>query len=147
MSEPTVDELRAQADRDETLCRLIERHLGREFASTLGIELPPKPDVFDELASAQYGAEFAARRLAWLESRLDERNRRAEANERIRRDREAGISRFIPPGLTLDDLADVALSTPAAVMELQEERVERQAAERQEATERVERELAGRGRA
>jgi hypothetical protein len=129
--------------RDETICRLIERRLGGTYSRTLGVELPRLAGD-DRLSHAQYRAELVARRRAWLEDRFNETKRREEIRADLSRAQGQGLSRFIHPGRSLDDLIETMLDTPAAFQELREQRRARESVAHEDTLLRVESEIAQR---
>jgi hypothetical protein len=112
VSEPTAEELRAAAERDETEARLLEQALdrldpsGRPYARRLGIELPALRSD-DDLGRAQYAAELARGRRDYLAGRYQELSTRAAQRERYATAAALGIDRFTGEGRRpLDELLE-----------------------------------------
>jgi hypothetical protein len=128
MGELTLAELRALAERDELLAHVVEQRLdeldcsgGAPYSSRAGVELNVAAFEDTDEGRAEWRRDFAARRRAYLEGRWRELSARAERRRRANAAAAQGIERFLGPGLTLEDIAD---------MERERREVERGALER-----------------
>jgi hypothetical protein len=132
----TPDDLR-RAQADETAARVLEEELARldprtPWTRTLGVDLPTRDEFPDDAA---YRAELASRRRQWLEGRFEALTAAARFREEAARAARLGVSRFLPPGTTLDDLAAETASDDDSLRELHHERFEERRARRAAALE------------
>lgn len=99
-----LTELRESAEHDELLAGLAERRAD-ELAGGLGqgrdvhrhqagVALTGPSILADEFEGARWRADFAARRLAWLEGRVRELTAAARRRDELTRAQSAGLERF-----------------------------------------------------
>jgi hypothetical protein len=150
MTEPDMQSLLDAAARDEALSNAAARYCaeadtGRadvyeralQLVPLRGREWPfdgPRSSDFElmtEQGCAQYRADLAARRLAYLESRVEVIQERQSFRERLSAAASQGIERLAGPGrISLDSLIDTTLDTPGALDELHAEQFQRRQAHR-----------------